>query len=628
MVTKTYKSNALCDDDRMIRKGKDGGMHVELRWKATMLLLCLFSFARVCVTGQESECYDTNGESKDSFNDTCDWYEGESRASYCGSFDDNDFSARDHCCACNGGCFDITNGVTDASSNSCNFYENNTEYCGRNDDSVFSASSLCCNCNGGCRNSAGNARDTYGDGCDWYQSRSSNCGYYDDDDFTASAMCCECNTHSIIGDQCYDIDEGVFDTYGDGCEWYDLNDVGQCGKYDDNDFTASSLCCRCGGGCKNEDNGATDEYGNTCLWYFERETYCGIRDDVGFDANVMCCSCKSYVKNTNLTNSTDMANETFACYDFDNGVYDSASDTCEWYDARADSCGFYDDEDFNASQICCACAGGCTNTDNGTRDSGGDDCEWYAEGNEFLCGHYDTENFTASELCCACKDGFRIDYSPTCIDMDFDAVDSHGDDCEWYVGLSLSTCGVYDTEDFVARRMCCACQGGCENTNRGAVDRLGDGCDFYVDNEASCGHFDDDDFTADVMCCVCIHANSTTFIIATTEDPQPGVTTKEPGTVTYPIAPKTTDTVYANDGEGDNNDAGVAVGVSIGVIAGLLVIASIGFCMYKRTARHGAYGDVEADQIELRISGIGSDIAPSVDHQGGFSPTIASTIRL
>jgi hypothetical protein len=33
----------------------------------------------------------------------------------------------------------------------------------------------------------------------------------------------------------------------DVCEWY-VGKEGSCGKYDDGDFEAASLCCECGGG--------------------------------------------------------------------------------------------------------------------------------------------------------------------------------------------------------------------------------------------------------------------------------------------------------------------------------------------------------------------------------------------
>jgi hypothetical protein len=36
------------------------------------------------------------------------------------------------------------------------------------------------------------ARDTGGDGCDWYIGNEGHCGFFDDDDFSAESMCCAC----------------------------------------------------------------------------------------------------------------------------------------------------------------------------------------------------------------------------------------------------------------------------------------------------------------------------------------------------------------------------------------------------------------------------------------------------
>ena len=49
----------------------------------------------------------------------------------------------------------------------------------------------------------------------------------------------------------------------------------------------------------------------------------------------------------------------------------------------------------------------------------------------------------------------------TCWEENMTFVDSGNDGCEWYgLGTNYLTCGNYDTDDFNARRMCCACGGG------------------------------------------------------------------------------------------------------------------------------------------------------------------------
>ena len=43
----------------------------------------------------------------------------------------------------------------------------------------------------------------------------------------------------------------------------------------------------------------------------------------------------------------------------------------------------------------------------------------------------------------------------------------------------------------------------CLNTDNGAKDSFGNGCDYY-DYESDCGgNYDDDDFKSDLMCCAC-----------------------------------------------------------------------------------------------------------------------------
>ena len=43
----------------------------------------------------------------------------------------------------------------------------------------------------------------------------------------------------------------------------------------------------------------------------------------------------------------------------------------------------------------------------------------------------------------------------------------------------------------------------CADTNNGAVDPYGTGCDYYVSFPSDCGADDDDDFSSNEMCCAC-----------------------------------------------------------------------------------------------------------------------------
>lgn len=57
-------------------------------------------------------------------------------------------------------------------------------------------------------------------------------------------------------------------------------------------------------------------------------------------------------------------------------------------------------------------------------DAGGDDCGWYYD-NDSQCGWWDTDEFTASMLCCACENPHKWDDS--CVDNE--GQDAGGDDC-------------------------------------------------------------------------------------------------------------------------------------------------------------------------------------------------------
>ena len=98
-------------------------------------------------------------------------------------------------------------------------------------------------------------------------------------------------------------------------------------------------------------------------------------------------------------------------------------------------------------------------------DSGNDGCDWYGIGtNSSSCGRYDTADFKAKEMCCACGGGFeyRSEYVLRCNDQENAARDNGGDGCGWYKASEKNkqACGVYDDGDFDAKDMCCACGGG------------------------------------------------------------------------------------------------------------------------------------------------------------------------
>ena len=155
-----------------------------------------------------------------------------------------------------------------------------------------------------------------------------------------------------------------------------------------------------------------------------------------------------------ITKSAFLAVAYSKCRDASFGYTDITQDGCDWYEENPQGCGLWNGPDFNSDTMCCACGGGithdeeiCHDSHGSFGDSHGDGCEWY---NAFpsSCGAYDTEDFIASEMCCSCQGG--------CLDVTFGATDSGGDSCAWYKE-NQSSCGAYDTETFRAKEMCCSC---------------------------------------------------------------------------------------------------------------------------------------------------------------------------
>ena len=99
---------------------------------------------------------------------------------------------------------------------------------------------------GSCVNTdTGSTGDIGGDMCDWYDSYG-GCDSWNDGDFTASDMCCSCGGGQP---ECIDTNLGTADTAGDPCANYNSGNADYwCGNYDDDDFFSNMECCACGGG--------------------------------------------------------------------------------------------------------------------------------------------------------------------------------------------------------------------------------------------------------------------------------------------------------------------------------------------------------------------------------------------
>ena len=100
---------------------------------------------------------------------------------------------------------------------------------------------------------------------------------------------------NLQSDTCADNEGDALDSTWDGCAGY-WNWQSLCGAFDDDDFTASDLCCACGGGgqevCEDSEGDALDSTWDGCAGYWNWPSLCGAFDDDDFTASEMCCACK------------------------------------------------------------------------------------------------------------------------------------------------------------------------------------------------------------------------------------------------------------------------------------------------------------------------------------------------
>ena len=478
----------------------------------------------------------------DSYDDTCtEWYDA--NPSTCGDYDSETFTAADLCCACAG------TGGEDApvpEDPPAVVYDDCT-----NDDTLA---------------------DSYDDTCtEWYDANPDTCGDYDTEDFIAADLCCACygsGSGGYSGSYSYGNGTGYGTGYGSGTGY----------GYGSGSSSGSEAVVY--DGCSNDDS-LTDSYDDTCTeWYDANPSTCGDYDSETFTAADLCCACAG----TGGEDAPVPEDPPAVVYDDctnDDTLADSYDDTCtEWYDANPDTCGDYDTEDFIAADLCCACVGtgvaepvdeptpveptpeptpavvydDCTNDDS-VGDSYDDTCtEWY-DANPSTCGDYDSETFTAADLCCACAgtggEDAPVPEDPPAVvyddcTNDDTLADSYDDTCtEWY-DANPDTCGDYDTEDFIAADLCCACVGtgvaepvdeptpveptpeptpavvydDCTNDDS-VGDSYDDTCtEWYDANPDTCGDYDSETFTAADLCCACVGTGVTEPVVEPTPAPE------------------------------------------------------------------------------------------------------------
>ena len=118
-----------------------------------------------------------------------------------------------------------------------------------------------------------NALDLEGDSCTHYLKYhlGMGCdGSYDDDDFTASEMCCGCNVPAQTS--CVNTNFDALDSTSNDCDLEGYEDFGYaCGRYDTSTFSASSMCCACGGGFVWELQSFEQHWDSSALYAYDNE---------------------------------------------------------------------------------------------------------------------------------------------------------------------------------------------------------------------------------------------------------------------------------------------------------------------------------------------------------------------
>ena len=166
---------------------------------------------------------------------------------------------------------------------------------------------------------------------------------FDTSTFTASSMCCACGGGQTVlpstsSDTCEHVSPTHLDTEGDTCTHYIKYHLGHgCdGTYDDHDFTASEMCCGCGSAtrlCANTNHDLVDAAGNTCSSNLI---------DCNGHATHRLSLLKSFVVNvvvaSNGTPTRSSAITTYTCVD---SVSNNDDASCSQHNQNASTCGMY-----------------------------------------------------------------------------------------------------------------------------------------------------------------------------------------------------------------------------------------------------------------------------------------------
>ena len=216
---------------------------------------------------------------------------------------------------------------------------------------------MCCACGGGdtriCENTDNGAKNSNGRSCVdvaiLHNHGVSTCkSDYDTPTFTVSSMCCACGGGRTIlstnssSEICHHVPSTHLDIEGDTCTHYRKYQLGAgCdGAYDDDDFTASEMCCGCGGSdtrfCANTNHDLVDAAENTCSSYLTQDDCDGQVDTPSFTAQEFCCACGGGFQW--YPGSIYEPSTTFACFDLPSN---NVNALCSEHDQDTSTCGQY-----------------------------------------------------------------------------------------------------------------------------------------------------------------------------------------------------------------------------------------------------------------------------------------------
>ena len=253
---------------------------------------------------------------------------------------------------------------------------------------------------------------------------------------------------------------------GQGCSAY--NDGAPCGAYDNLGFVASAYCCACGGG-------ATSTVTDNSWGYLADQTSGGSTTTTTnqyYTGLIVPDEEPTQEYYTGLIVPEDEPTRYYTGLivpeEESRTTYTQTTTTSSWDDYDHDHHGHHHQVNlFSCPPEVCPMLYPdveCFDSNAIYRDTGDDSCEWYGQGtNRLSCGAYDTVDFKAGEMCCACGGGSPepVIYDVSCENQDFEARDNGNDGCNWYGRRNRNDkCGDYDDADFSAGEMCCVCGGG------------------------------------------------------------------------------------------------------------------------------------------------------------------------